>query len=211
MRANMIRILCYGDSNTWGTIPDTWGGRYDENTRWTRVLAKKLGNKFEIIEEGFRGRNTGFDDVIFPRGNRNGAITFPSCVLSHDPLDFIIIMLGTNDMKEEFGVSTSVSAKNIEENYIRYLRDNLAVDLIKLPKIIIVTPAKMQDIVEKFKGANKKTKNFNRDYKEIAKRNNCLFVDNSGPKVGKDGIHLTAESHLLLADKLYEIIKKEHN
>lgn len=204
----MKRILCYGDSNTWGTIPNTWNGRYDENTRWTKLLVKKLGRNFEIIEEGFRGRNTGFDDIVFPRGNRNGAITFPSCIVTHDPIDYCIIMLGTNDMKQEFNVTTQISAKNIEDNFIKFLKENLVVDLIKLPKIIIVAPNLMKDKVEKFKGAQEKSKNFNKDYEEITKRNECWFIDNTGLCPGDDGIHLTAESHAILARKLADLIKR---
>ncbi len=205
----MIRILCYGDSNTWGTIPCTWGGRYDENTRWTNLLAKKLGENFEIIEEGFRGRNTGFDDVKFPRGNRNGTLTFPSCVLSHDPIDFLIIMLGVNDMKEQFNATPEISAKNIENNFIKNLRENISVDLCKTPKIIIVAPNKVEDIIDKFKGAKEKSQSFNTAYKELAIKNNCLFADNIGLETGEDGIHFTEKSHSILADKLYNVIKKE--
>ena len=47
----MIHILCFGDSNTYGYKPDGTG-RFDENTRWTGLLQKKLGTEFRVIEEG---------------------------------------------------------------------------------------------------------------------------------------------------------------
>ena len=47
----MKRILCYGDSNTWGYNPATLD-RFDEHTRWTRVLGKALGNGYEVIDLG---------------------------------------------------------------------------------------------------------------------------------------------------------------
>ena len=108
----MKRLLCYGDSNTWGTIPGTWGGRYDENIRWTKRLAKILGGEFEVIEEGFRGRNIAQDDEKFPRGNRNGALFFSQCVLTHDPVDYLILMLGTNNLKLEFDYDAEKCARD---------------------------------------------------------------------------------------------------
>lgn len=202
----MIRILCYGDSNTCGTTPSTWGERYDENTRWTRLLQKQLGNKFEVIEEGFRGRNTAIDDIKFPRGNRNGAVVFSQCVLSHDPLDYIVIMLGLNDMKEEFNLSPKDSAANIQKYYIEHLREKLSIDLVKVPKVIIVAPNIMNDVVDKFKGAALKSQAFNKEYKKMALKTKCLFVDNSGLSAGNDGIHFTKEAHKLLAEKLTKLI-----
>lgn len=51
-----IRILCYGDSNTWGYISGSDHQRYGNNERWTKILAKLLGNSFEVIEEGLNSR-----------------------------------------------------------------------------------------------------------------------------------------------------------
>ena len=44
------RILCIGDSNTWGYIPGS-GERYEKNVRWTGKLAQMLGENYEVIEE----------------------------------------------------------------------------------------------------------------------------------------------------------------
>lgn len=83
----MIRILCYGDSNTWGYIPGT-GKRFDENTRWTKRLQTLLGDEYEIIEEGLRGRNVGHDFDFYPRGNLNGSLTFSAKCSNARPYRF---------------------------------------------------------------------------------------------------------------------------
>ena len=64
-----MNILCFGDSNTWGYKPDKTG-RFDENTRWTALLQKKLGPAYHIIEEGLCGRTTVFHDEL--REGRRG-------------------------------------------------------------------------------------------------------------------------------------------
>ena len=94
------RILCYGDSNTFGYIPAGYGQRYDARTRWTKRLESMLGNHFEIIEEGCSGRTTDIDAPGEPW--KNGMFTLRTSLSSHKPLDMIILMLGTNDLKTDF-------------------------------------------------------------------------------------------------------------
>ena len=61
---NKFKIVCYGDSNTWGYNPAENGSRYDDDIRWTQRLQNKLGNDFQVIEEGFSGRTTVFEDPV---------------------------------------------------------------------------------------------------------------------------------------------------
>lgn len=91
------RILCIGDSNTWGYIPGS-GERYEKNVRWTGKLAQTLGENYEVIEEGMNGRTTAFTDKIEP-GTAALDYLYP-CLISQFPLDYIIVMLGTNDTKD---------------------------------------------------------------------------------------------------------------
>lgn len=98
------RVLCYGDSLTWGWIPVADGmptERYERHLRWTGVLAERLGEDYTIIEEGLSARTTSADDPTDAR--LNGASCLPSCLAAHLPLDLVIIMLGTNDTKAYFG------------------------------------------------------------------------------------------------------------
>ena len=87
-----MNILCFGDSNTWGYKPDK-SGRYDENIRWTGLLQKKLGSGYHIIEEGLCGRTTVFQDEL--REGRRGLDLIGVTVEMHNPIDLMIIMLGT--------------------------------------------------------------------------------------------------------------------
>ena len=98
----MKRILCYGDSNTWGYDPVA-RDRFDAATRWTRVLAASLGADYEIIEEGLCGRTTIWDDPVTEY--RNGRTYLIPCLDTHCPLDLVVLMLGTNDLKSRFSLS----------------------------------------------------------------------------------------------------------
>jgi lysophospholipase L1-like esterase len=122
----MKTILVYGDSNTWGynpaapTVRDRLAitaaggpydsGRYDRHTRWAGVLRDTLNHgsppedpAFWVIEAGLNGRTTVWDDPYEP--HRNGAAALPAVLLSHMPLDAVVIMLGTNDLKRRFGLT----------------------------------------------------------------------------------------------------------
>lgn len=96
-------VLCYGDSNTYGSIPAVGGGRFPRDVRWPGVLATELGAGWHVIEEGLPGRTTVFDDPILP--DRNGRRYLMPCLLSHAPLDVVVISLGTNDLKARFAAS----------------------------------------------------------------------------------------------------------
>ena len=95
----MKRILCFGDSNTWGLIP---GGtqRYPETVRWTGLLQRALGEAYQVIEEGLCGRTTVHSESARP--GRSGEQLLPVLLESHAPLDLVILMLGTNDCKTAF-------------------------------------------------------------------------------------------------------------
>jgi lysophospholipase L1-like esterase len=103
-------VLCYGDSNTYGSIPAV-GGRFPRNVRWPGVLAAELGAGWHVIEEGLGGRTTVFDDPILP--DRNGRRYLTPCLLSHAPVDLVVISLGTNDLKARFSASAADIARGV--------------------------------------------------------------------------------------------------
>lgn len=205
----MKRILCYGDSNTWGYISGV-GKRHGKDVRFTGVLQSLLGENYEVIEEGLRGRNLGHDFVLDERGNLNGARFFSQCVFTHDPLDFVVIMLGTNDLDEMFDCTTKHCAQILKEQYIDVINHKIGTSLLKKPKIIVVAPSVMSlnAGILKDDAVSKKSETFNDDYERVAMQTGSLFVGNSGLETGPDGIHLNEKSHRLLAEKLCEIIKK---
>ena len=106
----MKHIVCFGDSNTHGYCADPadcadGGDRFNEQERWTCLLQDKLGPDYRVLEEGLSGRTTVFDDPIH-EGLR-GLDDIFSCLMSHEPVDLLIIMLGTNDTKSRFGVNAA--------------------------------------------------------------------------------------------------------
>ena len=96
----MKKIICFGDSNTYGYNPAT-GGRFDENTRWPKVLQKLLGEDYEIFEEGQNGRNISDPDP-WEGGTKCGMDYVLPMIETRHPADLLIIMLGTNDLKLKF-------------------------------------------------------------------------------------------------------------
>ena len=95
----MAVIVAYGNSNTWGYDPAI-GARFAPDVRWTGIMQRALGPAHKVIEEGLNGRTTVHDDPIEP--HRNGLTYLTPCLLSHAPLDLVIISLGCNDLKHRF-------------------------------------------------------------------------------------------------------------
>jgi len=104
-------VLCFGDSNTYGSIPGQAGGRYDWDTRWPGVLARELGDGWRVVEEGLPGRTTVFEDPLAPY--RRGTDYLPPCLGSHAPLDVVVIFLGTNDLKTRFAAGPYEIARGV--------------------------------------------------------------------------------------------------
>lgn len=91
----MKRILCYGDSNTWGYEAGT-GRRYPEDVRWTGVMQSDLGPGYTVIEDGLNGRTTAYD--LGWKSVANGMDALGFTLVSQAPIDLAIVMLGTNDL-----------------------------------------------------------------------------------------------------------------
>ncbi len=109
-------LLCFGDSNTHGTMPmptlDALG-RFDRDTRWTGQLQKLLPD-WHVIEEGQPGRTTLHDDPV-EGAHRNGLTVLPAILESHREIDAVILMLGTNDLKGRFSLNATDIALSLEK------------------------------------------------------------------------------------------------
>ncbi len=129
------RILVFGDSNSWGYIPGN-GERYSEDARWPSIMGKLLGDRYVVIEDCVSGRTTAFDDPL--REYRNGSKQIIHSLMAHYPLDLIMIILGTNDLKRVFNANPEISAKGLA-----YLTEKtegwLSVKKTK-PKLLICSP-----------------------------------------------------------------------
>jgi lysophospholipase L1-like esterase len=192
-------IVAFGDSNTWGYDPAT-GSRFPRAQRWPSVLQRELGAGFEVIAEGLNGRTTVHDDPIEPY--RCGAEALPPCLMSHAPVDLVILALGCNDLKKRF----SVSAFDISESAGRRIFLARAYGQSangRPPKILLIAPppiAKLTAYAEMFEGGTEKSRLLGQRYREVAEREGVAFMD-AGAVIrcsDLDGIHYEADQHELL-------------
>lgn len=192
----MLSVLCYGDSNTWGFNPHT-KQRFDFDTRWPGVLRFELGPEFHVIEEGLNGRTTVWTDPIAEY--RNGKHQLIPCLETHKPLDIVVVMLGTNDLKYKYSATACDIGKGagtlidmIQQS--RTGRDNGP------PQVLLVCPppvASLSELAEMFEGGAAKSRKLSGHYESIAKEFKCHFLDAGtiAQSSDIDGIHLEAESH----------------
>lgn len=196
----MKTVLCYGDSNTHGQIP---GGlildRYAPSERWPGVMARELGRGWHVIEEGLSGRTTVRDDPIEGPA-KNGRTYLRPCVMSHAPLDLIIIMLGTNDLKARFNQPASEVAMGIG-CLIHDIKELLPGAGGTLPEIMVVAPPPMLDDLKEwegiFKNAQQKSRELALQFEIIADSLEVHFCD-AGTIVEcdpLDGFHINREAH----------------
>ncbi len=208
---NKKRILCFGDSNTWGYIPSTKYLRFSEEERFPKVLQTLLGSNFEIIEEGLNSRTLVSEDTRPNKQGRNGSSYLIPCLDSHDPLDIVILMLGTNELKHVFRNSAQEIGNLLEEHFVKIILGRKSQSEDKYPQLIIISPPKINEQTkyaqERYIGGEEKSKELRDIYSKIAKKNNCSFLDASNLEVGTDGVHMIKESHMKLAEILAEKIK----
>lgn len=202
-----MNILCFGDSNTWGYRPDR-KGRFDENIRWTGLLQKRLSPDCHIIEEGLCGRTTIFQDEL--RESRRGLDMIGVTVEMHNPLDLVIIMLGTNDCKSRYGASASVIAKGLDQ-VIRKARLNASqhFDLLVISPIHLGYGVGEPDFDPEFDEKSESvSRNLANEYRKVALQNHAAFLnaaDYALPSV-TDREHLDENGHAALADTIYDKI-----
>ena len=211
MRDNEIRILCYGDSNTWGYVSGSNHNWYLKEKRWTGILQKLLGNKYEIIEEGLNSRTLISNDERPGKEGKNGYEYLIPCLDTHDPIDLVILMLGTNELKSVYNKTVKEIGKLIEKHFVKIILNRKSQFMSTYPKLILICPPLVNEDTEycknKYEGANEKSKQLNNIYRNISERNECFFISNDGLETGIDGVHLTKNSHKKLAEKLYKVIK----
>jgi len=203
-----IKILCYGDSNTWGYIPGTDHQRFPKDDRWPGALQRMLGDKFEIIEEGLNSRTLISIDRRRDKEGRSGAEYLLPCLDTHDPIDLVIIMLGTNELKTAFYRNPKEIGEIFEEEFVKKIISRKSVCRKTTPKLFIIAPPVISKENPNFIGGKAKSEKLNEIYEDIAIRNECEFMGNEELEVGEDGIHLSRDGHRILASKLSLKIKE---
>jgi lysophospholipase L1-like esterase len=219
----MKTVLCYGDSNTFGWKPvkfdplDTpviFGQyRFDKDKRWSGIMAGELGNGYNIIEEGLPGRTTVLSDPIEGE-DKNGEKYLLPCLLSHAPIDLVLLMLGTNDLKMRFSVTAYDIAMSIGV-LIGIIKGSGVNKEGKSPEILVISPpplGKLSEFGEFLTGGTEKSKRFANYYQRISKQYECGYFD-AGKIIRSsaiDGVHFEEEDHArlgrALADKVRTII-----
>ena len=207
----MKRILCFGDSNTWGYDPAS-KDRFAPDKRWPGVMAKILGNEFYVIEEGLGGRTTVWDDPI--EGYKNGRDYLIPCLETHRPLDLVILMLGTNDMKKRFSLSAYDIAQGITV-LVKIIRDSIAGLNFQGPPVLLLVPppiAGLTELADMFEGAENKSLQLPEQYRRISRQMGCALFD-TGAIISPsplDGVHFEEAEHLRLGEavaaKVLEIL-----
>lgn len=202
----MKKIICYGDSNTFGFNPKD-GSRYDKSVRWTGILSDILGSDYEIKEEGCNNRTAFFensDGLV-----KSGQNYLAHCIEKHKAFDVFILALGTNDLQKIYDIS--------EQVVINGLENLIAKIYAHCPKsrIILVTPVLLDKTVldgyfsHQFNERSIKASVWIQNiYKTFAKQNRLEIVDlNKFIKPSSyDGLHFDKKEHKAIAEKLAEQI-----
>ncbi len=212
----MKNVLFYGDSNTWGYQGDDPMHRLEADKRYTGVVAAQLPD-IHIIEEGLCGRTICNTDPV--DYGRNGMAMLPALLATHDPIDVIVIMLGTNDSKAMYGHSSFTISEGMDRTIKLIQSPLLWSNTIQTPKILLVTPPKMGENLAKSVYYGMFDENsaelicaLPARFRALAEKYSCAFVDGSAVTAAKcsDQVHLTAEEHAvlgkLIADKLKELV-----
>ena len=205
-------IVCLGDSNTHGYCADPadcadGGTRFNEQERWPRVLEKLLGEEYLVLEEGLSGRTTVFEDWLH-EGMSALSVVCP-ILMSHEPVDLLIIMLGTNDTKDRLGQNAACIALGMER--LIQKAQSIPCWTDGKPNILVVCPPYIgEGLNDPCMGTTcvQKSRELAGYMEPVAKRNGCAWLDAEG--VGEfnkvDFMHLTRKGHADLAAKLAEIV-----
>jgi lysophospholipase L1-like esterase len=213
-----MRVLCFGDSNTFGTClgdstiygtptEDPDYVRLNADRRWTGVLQRLLGDRYDVIEEGLNGRTTDLD--YDDRPGCNGRSYFLPCLLSHRPLDVIVVMLGGNDLKPGFDRTPEEIAKALRayvDDVARHVQDRRG----RVPVTVLVGPTLVDDHAPRYRdvvGENFDPRHAARSrelataIRRVAQERGVIYADAANvAHPGDDGLHLTLDSHARLAE-----------
>lgn len=195
----MKRILIYGDSNTWGYMPG--GGRYTETQTWPVILQQILGGNYQVFQQGLPGRVAG--DYENEQPERNGQVFYEVAVRTALPVDYVIIALGTNDLKEKY----ARTSRQIFDDLMWYRAKTLelahrSADTPCDPKFIyfLLPPVRPTDDRTSNEPLRKKVNDY-------IKRSGEPVVSLEHLAIGADGVHFTAVDHQLVAQEVFATIR----
>ncbi len=206
-------IVCLGDSNTHGYCADPadcadHGNRFNEQERWTCLLQAALGDEYLVLEEGLGGRTTVFADPLH-EGMDAVSVAYP-ILMSHEPVDLLIIMLGTNDTKERFAANAPAIAIGMERLLLKC--KSIPCWGGKQPNILVVCPPPLgegfhDDVMGK--GCIEKAAALPPYMEAVALRNGARYLNAEMCEFNSiDFTHLTRRGHAQLADTLLPLVRE---
>ena len=208
---NMKTVLCFGDSLTWGYDPEG-PGRHPFEDRWPSVLAAALGPGVNVVAEGLNGRTTGYDDHLADC-DRNGVKNLPTVLHTHMPIDLVVIMLGTNDMKPAIA-GTAIAARQGIQRLVGLIRHHEWSFDYDTPDVLIVSPPPLHDTGDPvfaaiFAGGVEQSRMLASLYRDLADELGCGFYDAASVAETSpvDGVHLTAEHTRAIGRGLEPIVR----
>ncbi|MDB5525997.1 MAG: Arylesterase [Rhizobium sp.] len=208
----MKTVLCYGDSLTWGVDADN-ETRHAYEDRWPSVLQKGLGHGVRVIPEGLNGRTTVYDDHTADC-DRNGARILPTILETHAPLDLIIILLGTNDLKPVFANNAVIVGHGIQRLVEIVKHHPWPMGMEATPEILIVAPPPLCETEDPllgpmFAGRLGEAQNLASVYRDLADELGCGFFDagSVARTTPIDGVHMDAENTRAVGRGLEPIVR----
>ena len=207
-------IFIYGDSLTWGIVPNT-RERLSFDARWPGVMENKLnttGNKVRVTEDCINGRRTVWDDPFKP--GRNGLVGLGTRIEAQSPLALVILMLGTNDFQFCHPYNNAWTAGQGVATLVNEIRRAPIEPGMPVPPILICCPPPMHSpkglVALKFSGAEERSKGLADAYREVAATLGCQFFDAGTATESSrvDGIHLDKDQHVALGQALADMVAK---
>jgi len=208
----MEQILVYGDSLTWGIIPDT-RRRLGFDERWPGVLEASLvsaGRRVRVIEDCLNGRRTAWDDPFKP--GRNGLSGIEQRIEAHSPLALVVLMLGTNDFQSMHDHDTWHSSQGIAAIVGAIRRAPIEPGMPLAPVLVVAPPplgTPRGKIAPKFRGAERKSMGLAAAFEKVAAELGCAFFDAGTvtPSSSVDGVHLDEPQHAVLGRALAKPVR----
>jgi lysophospholipase L1-like esterase len=203
----MHRILVYGDSLSWGIIPDT-RARFRFDQRWPGVLERELlkaGVSVRIIEDCLNGRRTVWNDPFKP--GRNGLDGLEQRIEINSPLSLVVVFLGTNDFQSMHHHNAWQSSQGLAA-VVAAIRRSPIEPGMPVPSILLVAPPPIQkargSIAPKFQGAETKAVGLTSAIETVAQELGCHFFDAGAVTTTSrvDGVHLDEDQHLAIGKAL---------
>lgn len=222
-----MNIFIFGDSNSWGFLDDGSGLKYEY--RWPITLHQNLKKKFSdivISEDSLPGRTTNLDDPQ-DGDHLNGSKVLKASILSQSPVDHVLIMLGTNDLKSRFNRDTFNIAQGLEQlgNIVKQTKAGIGSWNDEFsPNLSIISPLVLGDLSKdknwnnsptlnysEWEGAFEKSKKLSVDIRSMCEKNQFHYIDGniytqSSPK---DPIHWEKKSHHIFGEAIAKIFMNE--